>query len=146
MWVTQLHGRWGYTSSIASSALLFRSLARGVTGVTGGLLFSQQRSLALFLLGRLARSLFFQRAFGCSRRFRSDLGLPGKLGFALLPCRFTLRLAFGSRRHDGFALPPSLDFGRVLDQGLLEPFEHVLLGLGCEAQAVLQALIVVAHG
>src|SRR5262245_32232430 len=132
--------------SIASSPLLFCSLACRITGVAGCLLFSQQRSLALCLLGRLARSLFFQRALGCSRRFRSDLSLLGKLGFALLPCRFTLRLAFGSRRHDGFALPHSLDFGRIKDLGLLEPFEHVFLGLGCEAQAVLQALIVVAHG
>src|SRR6266700_1222579 len=133
--------------SIASSPFLFRSLARGITGVAGRLLFSHQAGLALFLLGRLASSLFLHRALGCSCRFRSDQSLLGGLGFALQPCRFALDLAFGPRRQDGFALPSVLDFDRIIkNQGLLELFEHAFLGLGCEAQAVLQALIVIAHG
>ena len=99
---------------IASPPFLFRSLSRGITGVAGRLLLSQERDLALCLLDRVARSLLFHCGLGYSRRFRLDQSLPGKFGFALLPCRFALCLAFGPGRHDGFALPPALNFGRII--------------------------------
>src|SRR5689334_16107447 len=101
--------------SIASSPFLFRSLSCCIASVAGRLLLSQESGLAGFLLGRLARGLFFHCALGCRRRFRRDQSLPGSLGFALLPCYFALRLAFSTRRHDGFALPPRLDPGRIIN-------------------------------
>src|SRR4051812_40598931 len=100
--------------SIASSPFLFRGLPCRIASVPGHLLLSQESDLALLLLGRLERSLFFHCALGRRRRFRRDQSLPGSLGFALLPGRFALRLAFGPRRHDGFALPPRLDLGRII--------------------------------
>ena len=58
--------------SIAPSPFLFRSLPRRITDVAGHLLLSQESGLALFLLGRHARSLFFHCALGSSSRFRRD--------------------------------------------------------------------------